>query len=139
MNAKILMTKTISSGFSGIPNKPYPAFLSNYNCSQSMINLFSVSLSYRARLPYFARNMVHDNWLLLLMFNFSNLQYTISTLWLLLHLNSKITYQHPIGLIDCQRRVTHHSKSEYLNHLYYLCEIQSLQSLLLQYNQMYSQ
>ena len=64
---------------------------------------FSRYSSYRARLPYFSRKKVHNQWLLLLIFNFPNLQYKFSTLWLLLHLNSETTYQHPIGIIDFQR------------------------------------
>ena len=70
---------------------------------------------------------------------FPIIQYKISTIWLLLHLNSETTSQHPIGLIDSQRRGPHHSKSDCVNHLYYLCEIESLQYLLLQYRQMYTQ
>ena len=99
---------------------------------------FFRSSSYIARLPYFAINMDFDTWILFLMFDFPILQYTISTHWLLLHLNSETTSQHPIGTIDIQMHGTHHSKSDCMNHLYYLCEIESLQYFLLQYRQMYT-
>ena len=36
-----------------------------------MINIFSRYSSYRFRLPYFTKNMVHNNWLLFLIYNFS--------------------------------------------------------------------
>ena len=102
-------------------------------------NFFFRYSSYRDRLPYFAIIMVHDNWLLFLIFIFPNLQYEISTLWLLLHLNSETTSQHPIGIIDSRRRGPHNSKSDCVNNLYYMCEIESLQSLLIQYKHMYTQ
>ena len=70
---------------------------------------------------------------------FPNLQYTISTLWLWLHLNFETNSQYPIGIIDSQRRDTHHPKSDCVKHLYYLCDIESFQSLLLKYKQMYTQ
>ena len=104
-----------------------------------MINIFFIYLSYRARLTYFARNMVHDDWLLFLILDFPNLQYTILTICLFLHLNYETTSQHPIGLIDSQRYGPHRSKRDCLNHLYYLCEIYSFQSFILQYKQMYTQ
>ena len=83
--------------------------------------------------------MAFDTWLLLLICNFPILQFIISTLWLLLHLHYETTSQHPLSIIDSQRRGPRHSKCDCVNHLYYMCEIESLQSLLLQYRQMYTQ
>ena len=100
---------------------------------------FSRSSSYRAILPYFARNMDFDTWLLFLICVFPILQYIILTLWLFLHLNSETTSQHPIGLIYSRRSGPHHSKCGCVNHRYYLCEIESFQYLLLQYRQIYTQ
>ena len=59
-----------SSGFSGIPIKVHPEFESNCNFLCSMINNFYISSSYRSRPPHLERNMVHDNFILLLIFNF---------------------------------------------------------------------
>ena len=113
----------VPSSFSGIPIKSHPAFLSNFNCLWSMINIFYGSSSYRSRLPYFERNMVQDNWLLFLIYNFPYLQYTISTVLLLIHLNSETTSQHPTGLIDSRRHDLIHSRSDCVNRIYYLCGI----------------
>ena len=89
-----------------------------------MTNLFSISISYRARLSSFSRNMVRDNWLLLLIFNFSNLRYTFSTLWLLLNLKYETTSQHSIDLIDIQRHDPCNSNSDCGNRLYYMSLIE---------------
>ena len=62
--------------FSGIPIKVHPSFLSNYNCSWSMINIFFRYSSYISRLPYFSRYMVFDTWILFLICFFPILQYT---------------------------------------------------------------
>ena len=99
---------------------------------------FFISSSYRSRLPQFARNLAFDTWLLLLICIFPTLPYTILTLWLLLHLNSETTSQHPISVIDSKRCGPHHSKSDCVNHVYYLFDIDSFQSLLFQYRQMYT-
>ena len=101
-------------------------------------SFFRYSL-YRSRLPYFERNMAFDTWILILTCNLPIIKYTISNLWLLLHLNYETTSQHPVSLIDSQRRGLHHSKRDCLNHLYYLCEIEYFPSLLLQYRRMYTQ
>ena len=46
---------------------------------------------------------------------FPNLHHIFSTLWLLLHLESETTYQHPINIIDIQRHDPHPSKNYCVN------------------------
>ena len=132
---KYSWSEKVPSSFSGIPIKVHLSVLLNYNILWLMINLFLVSSSYGSRLAYSARNMDFDTWLLFLISIFPNIQYTISTLWLFIHLNSETTSRHLINIIDSQRRGPHHYKSDCGNYLYYLCKIGSFQSLLLQYKQ----
>ena len=129
----------VPSSFSGIPIKVHPSVLLDYNISWSMINIFSYL--HHIELDY---HILIETWLLIIgscswYSIFPYLQYTFPTLWLLLHLHYETTYQHFIGLIDSQRRGTNHSKSNSVNHLYYLWEIDSFQSLLLQYRHIYTQ
>ena len=67
---KYSRSNKVPSSFSGIPIKVHPSVLSNCNFSWSMINLFFRYSSYRARLTYFARNVVFDNCILFLICNF---------------------------------------------------------------------
>ena len=47
--------------------------------------------------------------------------------------------QRGISYIKYEKRGPHHSKCDCVNHLYYLCEIESFQSLILKYKHMYTQ
>ena len=97
------------------------------------------SSSYRARLPYFARNMVFDTWLLFLICVFPILQYKSSVIWLLLHLDCETISQHPIVIIDSQRRGPHNSEMAYGLETGTTTTTESFQYLLLQYSNMYKQ
>ena len=125
--------------FSGIPIKVHPSVLLNSNISWLMINLFPDIQHIE---PYY--RILQETWFLIpgsysWYYFFPILQYTFSTLWLLLHLYSETASLHPIGIIDSRRRGPHHSKCNFVNHLYYMCEIESFQSLLFQYSQRYKQ
>ena len=129
----------VTSGLSGIPIKRNPEFLLDYNYLWSMINIFFIYLSYRARLTYFARNMVHDDWLLFLILDFPNLKCRISTLRLYLLENSETYDWRPIYLIDSKKYNPYHSRRDCVKCHYYWILVYLFQLFLLQCNQMYKQ
>ena len=114
---KYSWSEKVPSSSSGNQIKVHPSVLSNCNCSWSM----------KKKIPDLHHiepdnHILQETWLLILgscslYAIFLILQYIISTLCLLLHMNSETTSQHPIGLIDSQRRGPHHSKNDCVNYL----------------------
>ena len=93
MYAKILMIRQSSIFLLDIPIKVHQSVLSNCNCLWSMINIFSRSSSFRARLTHFCKK--HGFWYLALVldmhvFPLFNIQFQLSGYCFILILKQRL-------------------------------------------------
>ena len=127
-----------SSGSSGIIIKVQPFFIKlkffmiNY---ESFLQIFIV----KSHMAIFCQKRGTRQLALVLGTHFTYLQHIFSTLYLVLHLKSKTTSQHPLDIIDSQIRSPCHYKIYCVKLYYYWCLIQFFEFLLLKCKQMYTQ